>query len=178
MGPDRSAEIAGQQDRAEHRSARKRIESGAEQRENAERAREAWRDADLFRRRNNDIERDQFDDTIEEQEQDHQAAHDAAGPARGVRDRNGLIHCLQRHFPHFTVGAHSQLISQGVPKRSVKAPKRLAQNVCCNAISTVPLSVSAAKIRSASAVSLRLIDTEKPCIGLKRSGGASDAISV
>src|SRR5882724_11168278 len=80
MGGDGAAEIAGQQDGAEHGSSREGIEDRRDEGQDAERARQARRDAELGRRLDDDIQRDQLDGAVEQQEDDDQAAQDAPGP--------------------------------------------------------------------------------------------------
>jgi hypothetical protein len=56
----------------------------------------------------------------------------------------------------------SQLISHGIPNRSITMPNRSAQNVFSSGITMLPAWLSSRKIRWASVASLIWIDSEKP----------------
>src|ERR1700688_435664 len=75
---------------------------------------------------------------------------------------------------HISAG---QLTIQGIPNWSTHMPKPLAQNVLLYGIFTVPPSAKALNLRSPSAGSATVSETEKPCGWWKWPGGASDAIS-
>ena len=87
-------------------------------------------------------------------------------PVRGGA-LGGLVHAEilpSRALNMLRYCVFSQLIIQGVPKRSTSMPKRCAQKVSWIGIVTWPPSEKALKIRSASAGSWTVSETEKPCM--------------
>jgi hypothetical protein len=86
-----AAEVTGQQDRADERGRRNRIEHGAGDGDDPEgpRQRFARTIADPVHGFRDDRPRHQLDGAFEQQEHDDEAAENAAGQERGFRDRCG-----------------------------------------------------------------------------------------
>src|SRR4051794_5141090 len=90
MRGDRATEIAGEQNRAQDRGRRHRIEHGADDGDDPQAARERFAGAiaHSVHRVGNDRPRHQLDGAVEHQEYDDQTAENSAAPARWLRDRH------------------------------------------------------------------------------------------
>src|SRR5229473_7180300 len=92
MRRHRAAEVASQQDRAQDRGRRDRIEDGAGDGNDAEGSRETFARtiAHPVHRFRDDRPWHQLDRAVEQHEYDDEAAEKTAGPKRGPGDRRGL----------------------------------------------------------------------------------------
>jgi hypothetical protein len=90
MRGDSAAKIAGQQNRAENGRARNHIEDGAREKDDAKAEKDAFGISELNCSLDDRRGFHQFPDSVHDQEQRRQGAHDASGPESPLGERSGL----------------------------------------------------------------------------------------
>src|SRR5260370_1376612 len=124
MRCDRAAEITGQEDRAEDRGRRDRVENGADQCDDtkASRQRFARTIADPVHRFRDNGPRHQLDGAVEQHEHNNETAENPAHPDRGFRHRIGPCHvATQASYDLASVIAE---ISGGASENATKSAAR------------------------------------------------------
>src|SRR5918997_2389202 len=103
LGRHGAAEVARQQDRPQERRARDHVEGRAHEQGQADTEDGSLRVAELHRALHGGLQHHDLDAAVEEQERDHERAHDPTRPPRGPwgkpdRSALGLDRCLSVHL--------------------------------------------------------------------------------